>query len=167
MDLTPFSVWISALPVALTPPCRSNPLPMDLLLSPTDSQPRALRRLAAGPTPCEGDIQVFHAGQWWDLCDPGAAQREERGRQICRELGCGNLTSSRGIRESPSMGVTCGAGPLHLCQPKLGNIRSCPRTRVVCKPRDPWGAGGWNSHTWGMGGDGGNQIHVGFGLLAG
>ncbi|NWS30397.1 CD5 protein, partial [Polioptila caerulea] len=43
----------------------------------SDSQPRALRRLAAGPTPCEGDIQIFHAGQWWDLCDSGAAQRAE------------------------------------------------------------------------------------------
>uniref|UniRef100_A0A8C3NZS5 SRCR domain-containing protein n=1 Tax=Cyanoderma ruficeps TaxID=181631 RepID=A0A8C3NZS5_9PASS len=100
----------------------------------SDSQPRALRRLAGGPTPCEGDIQVFHAGQWRDLCDSGAAQRHERGRQICRELACGNLTSSTGIQEPPSTGVTCGAGPLHLCQPRLGNTRSCSRTRVVCKP---------------------------------
>ncbi|NWV59573.1 CD5 protein, partial [Malurus elegans] len=53
----------------------------------SDSQPRALRRLAAGPTPCEGDIQLFHEGQWRDLCDSGAAQRAQRGRQICRELG--------------------------------------------------------------------------------
>ncbi|NWI35220.1 CD5 protein, partial [Picathartes gymnocephalus] len=95
----------------------------------SDSQPRALRRLAAGPTPCEGDIQLFHAGQWRDLCDSGAARRAERGRQICRELGCGNLTSSREIREPPSTGVTCGLGPLHLCQPKLGNARSCSRSR--------------------------------------
>ncbi|XP_058276963.1 T-cell surface glycoprotein CD5 [Hirundo rustica] len=107
----------------------------------SDSQPRALRRLAAGPTPCEGDIQVFHAGQWRDLCDPGAAQRGERGRQICRELGCGNLTSSTGIREPPSTGVTCGLGPLHLCQPELGNIRSCSRTRVVCQDSKPLPSG--------------------------
>ncbi|RMB98100.1 hypothetical protein DUI87_25578 [Hirundo rustica rustica] len=120
---------------------RPLPLPMDLPLSPTDSQPRALRRLAAGPTPCEGDIQVFHAGQWRDLCDPGAAQRGERGRQICRELGCGNLTSSTGIREPPSTGVTCGLGPLHLCQPELGNIRSCSRTRVVCQDSKPLPSG--------------------------
>ncbi|NWV16565.1 CD5 protein, partial [Origma solitaria] len=76
----------------------------------SDSQPRALRRLAAGPTPCEGDIQVFHEGQWRDLCDSGAVRRAERGRQICRELGCGNLTSSVEIREPPSTGVTCGLG---------------------------------------------------------
>ncbi|XP_017584108.1 PREDICTED: T-cell surface glycoprotein CD5 [Corvus brachyrhynchos] len=106
-----------------------------------DSQPRALRRLAAGPTPCEGDIQVFHAGRWRDLCDSGAARRAERGRQICRELGCGNLTSSTEIREPPSTGVTCGIGPLHLCQPKLGNIRSCSRTRVVCQDSKPLPAG--------------------------
>ncbi|XP_048162657.1 T-cell surface glycoprotein CD5 [Corvus hawaiiensis] len=107
----------------------------------SDSQPRALRRLAAGPTPCEGDIQVFHAGRWRDLCDSGAARRAERGRQICRELGCGNLTSSTEIREPPSTGVTCGIGPLHLCQPKLGNIRSCSRTRVVCQDSKPLPAG--------------------------
>lgn len=144
------SLWISPLPMGLTPPCGSNP-------SPTGSQPQALRRLAAGPTPCEGDIQVFHAGQWWDLCDSGAAQRGKRGQQICRELGCGNLTSSTEIREPPSMGVTCGFEPLHLCQPKLGNIRSCSQTRVVCKPRDPCGAGSWNSHTCGTGRDGGTK----------
>uniref|UniRef100_U3KC31 SRCR domain-containing protein n=1 Tax=Ficedula albicollis TaxID=59894 RepID=U3KC31_FICAL len=110
---------------------------MPAFITCSDSQPRALRRLAAGPTPCEGDIQVFHAGQWWDLCDSGAAQRNKRGRQICRELGCGNLTSSMEIREPPSTGVTCGIGPLHLCQPKLGNIRSCSRTRVVCQDSKP------------------------------
>ncbi|NXD30447.1 CD5 protein, partial [Spelaeornis formosus] len=71
----------------------------------SDSQPRALRRVAAGPTPCEGDIQVFHAGQWWDLCDSGAAQRDE----------------------------------------------------LVCKPREPWGAGSWNSHTYETGRDGGTK----------
>ncbi|XP_014734214.1 PREDICTED: T-cell surface glycoprotein CD5 isoform X2 [Sturnus vulgaris] len=103
----------------------------------SDSQPRALRRLAAGPTPCEGDIQVFHAGQWWDLCDSGAVQRNKRGQQICRELGCGNLTSSMEIREPPSTGVTCGIGSLHLCQPERGNIRSCSRTRVVCQDSKP------------------------------
>ncbi|KAM7019709.1 T-cell surface glycoprotein CD5 [Passerculus sandwichensis] len=103
----------------------------------SDSQPRALRRLAAGPTPCEGDIQVFHEGQWWDLCESRAAQRDRHGRQICRELGCGNLTSSMEIREPPSTGVTCGLEPLHLCQPKPGNSRSCSRTRVVCQDSKP------------------------------
>uniref|UniRef100_A0A8C5IRW7 SRCR domain-containing protein n=1 Tax=Junco hyemalis TaxID=40217 RepID=A0A8C5IRW7_JUNHY len=103
----------------------------------SDSQPRALRRLAAGPTSCEGDIQVFHAGQWWDLCESRAAQRDRHGRQICRELGCGNLTSSTEIREPPSTGVTCGLEPLHLCQPKPGNSRSCSRTRVVCQDSKP------------------------------
>ncbi|NWV72569.1 CD5 protein, partial [Dasyornis broadbenti] len=107
----------------------------------SDSQPRALRRLAAGPNPCQGHIQVFHEGRWRDLCDSGAARRAERGRQICRELGCGNLTSSTEIREPPSTGVTCGVGPLHLCQPRLGNTRSCSRTRVVCQDSEPLPAG--------------------------
>ncbi|RLV97237.1 hypothetical protein DV515_00012040 [Chloebia gouldiae] len=71
------------------------------------------------------------------------------------------------IREPPLTGVTCGLEPLHLCQPKLGNIRSCSRTRVVCKPRDSYSTGNWNSHTCGMGRNGGDQIHVGFGFLEG
>ncbi|KAF1483417.1 T-cell surface glycoprotein CD5, partial [Eudyptula minor novaehollandiae] len=57
------------------------------------SQPQALWRLAAGPTPCEGDIEVFHEGRWRVLCD-NQAQRAEWGRQLCRELRCGNLSSS-------------------------------------------------------------------------
>ncbi|NXA68057.1 CD5 protein, partial [Mohoua ochrocephala] len=95
----------------------------------SDSRPRALRRLAAGPAPCQGDIQLFHAGRWRDLCDSGAAQRAKRGREICRELGCGNLTSSTEIREPPSMGITCEGDALHLCQPRLGDTQSCSRTR--------------------------------------
>ncbi|NWI58955.1 CD5 protein, partial [Calyptomena viridis] len=94
----------------------------------SDSQPRALRRLGGGRTPCEGDIQVFHAGQWQVLCDNGE-RRSQRGRQLCRELRCGNVTASSQIREPPSMGVTCGIDPLHLCHGNLGNLRSCSRTR--------------------------------------
>ncbi|NXY24332.1 CD5 protein, partial [Atrichornis clamosus] len=82
----------------------------------SDSQPRAMRRLAAGPTPCEGDIQIFHAGEWWDLCVP-REQRAERGRQICQELRCGNLTSSTEIREPPSMGVGFGLMGVHIPAP--------------------------------------------------
>ncbi|NXM07153.1 CD5 protein, partial [Tyrannus savana] len=94
----------------------------------SDSQPRVLRRLGSGPTPCEGDIQVFQGGQWRVLCDDGA-RRSQRGRQLCRELRCGNLTSSAEIREPPSMGVTCGIDPLHLCHGNLGSLQSCSRTR--------------------------------------
>ncbi|NWT03726.1 CD5 protein, partial [Mionectes macconnelli] len=102
----------------------------------SDSQPRVLWRLGSGPTPCEGDIQVFQGGQWRVLCDDGA-QRSQRGRQLCRELHCGNLTSSAEIREPPSMGVTCGIDPLHLCHGNLGSLRSCSRTRVVCHDSKP------------------------------
>ncbi|NXI65677.1 CD5 protein, partial [Anseranas semipalmata] len=78
------------------------------------SQPRAARRLVAGPTPCEGDIEVFHQGHWRALCDEWA-QRVERGRQLCRELRCGNLSSSTEVRDPPSRGVTCSTRDLHLC----------------------------------------------------
>uniref|UniRef100_A0A8B9RZA4 SRCR domain-containing protein n=1 Tax=Accipiter nisus TaxID=211598 RepID=A0A8B9RZA4_9AVES len=97
------------------------------------SQPQALRRLAAGPTPCEGDVEVFHDGQWHVLCD-NSARRAEWGRQLCRELRCGNLSSSTEIGTPASMGVTCKGHNLHLCHTSFGALRTCSRTRVVCKP---------------------------------
>ncbi|NXV95551.1 CD5 protein, partial [Calonectris borealis] len=92
------------------------------------SQPQALWRLVAGPTPCEGDVEVFHEGRWRVLCDNGA-QRAERGRQLCQELRCGNLSSSTKVQDPPSMGVTCWAPTLHLCPASLGGPQSCARTR--------------------------------------
>ncbi|XP_029894309.1 T-cell surface glycoprotein CD5 isoform X3 [Aquila chrysaetos chrysaetos] len=100
------------------------------------SQPQALRRLAAGPTPCEGDVEVFHGGRWHVLCDD-FVQRAERGRQLCRELRCGNLSSSTEIRDPPSTGVTCKGRNLHLCHASLGAPRTCSRTRVVCQDSKP------------------------------
>ncbi|NXO48895.1 CD5 protein, partial [Aramus guarauna] len=100
------------------------------------SQPQALRRLAAGPTPCEGDVEVFHEGRWWVLCDT-SAHRAKWGRQLCQELRCGNLTSSAEIRDPPSMGVTCRVPTLHLCSASLEAPRTCSRTRVVCQDSKP------------------------------
>ncbi|NXH21489.1 CD5 protein, partial [Bucco capensis] len=77
------------------------------------SQPQALRRLAAGPTPCEGDMEVFHQGQWQVLC-VHRTQRAQWGRQLCRELRCGNLSSSSETQEPPAMGVSCKVPILHL-----------------------------------------------------
>ncbi|NXL11997.1 CD5 protein, partial [Mesembrinibis cayennensis] len=70
------------------------------------SLPQALRRLAAGRTPCEGDVEVFHEGRWQVLCD-NRAQRARWGKQLCQELRCGNLSSSTEVRDPPSTGVTC------------------------------------------------------------
>ncbi|KFO79612.1 T-cell surface glycoprotein CD5, partial [Cuculus canorus] len=100
------------------------------------SQPQALRRLADGPTPCEGDIEVFHEGRWRVLCD-SRVQRAERGRRLCRELQCGNLSSSTEIHDPPSMGVTCSVPNLHLCHANLGPLQTCSRTRVVCQDSKP------------------------------
>ncbi|XP_010019893.1 PREDICTED: T-cell surface glycoprotein CD5, partial [Nestor notabilis] len=99
------------------------------------SQPRALRRLASGPTPCEGDIEVFHEGQWQGgLCD-NRTLRAQWGRELCQELRCGNLSSSTEIRDPPSTGVTCGVPNLHLCP--ITRTQSCSRIRVVCQDSKP------------------------------
>uniref|UniRef100_A0A672V385 SRCR domain-containing protein n=1 Tax=Strigops habroptila TaxID=2489341 RepID=A0A672V385_STRHB len=98
------------------------------------SQPQALRRLASGPTPCEGDIEVFHEGRWQVLCD-NRALRVQWGRELCQELRCGNLSSSTEIRDPPSAGVTCGAPNLHLCP--IRQSQSCSRIRVVCQDSKP------------------------------
>ncbi|NXC49241.1 CD5 protein, partial [Penelope pileata] len=104
------------------------------------SQPRASRRLASGPTPCEGDIEVFHGGHWHVLCD-NRAHRSERGHQLCSELRCGPLSSVTEIRDPPANGVTCSARHLHLCPQSFGKPRACTRTRVVCEDSRPRPAG--------------------------
>ncbi|NXS67558.1 CD5 protein, partial [Pandion haliaetus] len=93
------------------------------------SEPQALWRLAAGPTPCEGDIEVFHEGRWRVLCNNRAQEDAAWGRQLCQELRCGNLSSSSKIRDAPSMGVTCKGRTLHLCHASLGALQTCSRTR--------------------------------------
>uniref|UniRef100_A0A8V5G0C7 Uncharacterized protein n=1 Tax=Melopsittacus undulatus TaxID=13146 RepID=A0A8V5G0C7_MELUD len=108
----------------------------------SDSQPKALRRLASGPTPCEGNIEVFHRNQWRVLCH-NRTLRAQWGRELCQELRCGNLSSSTEIRDPPSMGVTCGVPDLHLCP--LSDTPSCSRIAVVCqdsKPHPPGMAAG-------------------------
>uniref|UniRef100_A0A663LY92 SRCR domain-containing protein n=1 Tax=Athene cunicularia TaxID=194338 RepID=A0A663LY92_ATHCN len=104
------------------------------------SQPQAVRRLAGGPTPCEGDIEVFHQGRWQVLCD-NWAQRASWGRQLCQELRCGNLSSSTELRGPPSTGVICKIPTLHLCSASLGGPQTCSRTRVVCQDSKPQPAG--------------------------
>uniref|UniRef100_A0A8C0FD61 SRCR domain-containing protein n=1 Tax=Bubo bubo TaxID=30461 RepID=A0A8C0FD61_BUBBB len=104
------------------------------------SQPQALRRLAGGPTPCEGDVEVFHEGRWQVLCD-NRAQRSNWGRQLCQELRCGNLSSSTELRDPPSMGVICKIPTLHLCSTSLRGPQTCSRTRVVCRDSKPQPAG--------------------------
>ncbi|NXE16237.1 CD5 protein, partial [Lophotis ruficrista] len=103
-------------------------------------QPQALRRLAAGPTPCEGDVEVFHEGRWRALCD-NWLQRAKWGRQLCQELRCGNLSSSAEIRDPASTGVPCSLPTLHLCHASLGAPKTCSRTRVVCQDSKPRPAG--------------------------
>lgn len=104
------------------------------------SQPRAGRRLAGGPTPCEGHIEVFQRGQWHTLCDE-QAHRVERGHQLCRELRCGDLSSSAELQEPRAGGVICKERYLHLCPESPEEVHSCSRTHVVCQKSKPPPAG--------------------------
>ncbi|POI25421.1 hypothetical protein CIB84_010827, partial [Bambusicola thoracicus] len=104
------------------------------------SQPRAGRRLAGGPTPCEGHIEVFQRGRWHTLCDE-QAQRLERGHQLCRELRCGDLSSSAELREPRARGVICKERYLHLCPESPEEVHGCSRTHVVCQKSQPPPAG--------------------------
>ncbi|XP_014804244.1 PREDICTED: T-cell surface glycoprotein CD5 [Calidris pugnax] len=94
------------------------------------------RRLGGGPTPCEGDIEVFHDGRWRVLCDE-RGQRAQRGQQLCQELRCGNLSSSAEVRDPPATGVTCKVPTLHLCSTSLEGPQTCSRTRIVCQDSKP------------------------------
>ncbi|XP_021256778.1 T-cell surface glycoprotein CD5 isoform X2 [Numida meleagris] len=104
------------------------------------SQPRAKRRLAGGPTPCEGYIEVFQKGRWHVLCDM-QGYGAERGRQLCRELRCGDLSYSTELRNPRVSGVTCREHYLHLCPESLQEVRACSRTLVVCQDSKPPPAG--------------------------
>ncbi|NXP02887.1 CD5 protein, partial [Thinocorus orbignyianus] len=105
---------------------RAQPGIMPTFIICSGTPPQALRRLGAGPTPCEGDIEVFHEGQWRVLCD-NRAQRARRGHQLCQELRCGNLSSSTEVRDPPAMGVTCWLPSLHLCSTSFGGQDSKPQ----------------------------------------
>ncbi|KAM8807349.1 T-cell surface glycoprotein CD5 [Eudromia elegans] len=100
------------------------------------SQPRAMRRLAGGLTPCEGHVEVFGGDRWRALCDE-PARRAEWGRQLCQELRCGRLSSSAALGEPPATGVPCAARSLHLCPASRGALRTCSRIRVVCQDSKP------------------------------
>nr|XP_009669012.1 PREDICTED: T-cell surface glycoprotein CD5 [Struthio camelus australis] len=100
------------------------------------SQPRAMRRLVGGLTTCEGYIEVFHGDRWQVLCDE-PRQRAERGKQVCQELRCGNLSSSTMLEDPPTMGITCTARDLHLCPASHRGLRTCSRTRIVCQDSKP------------------------------
>ncbi|XP_010709072.1 T-cell surface glycoprotein CD5 isoform X3 [Meleagris gallopavo] len=104
------------------------------------SQPRAGRRLAGGPTPCEGHIEVFQRGHWHMLCDE-QVHRVERSRQLCRELRCGDLSFSTELRDSHASGIICKERYLHLCPESSKEVQGCSRTHVVCQKSKPPPAG--------------------------
>ncbi|XP_028928861.1 soluble scavenger receptor cysteine-rich domain-containing protein SSC5D isoform X2 [Ornithorhynchus anatinus] len=85
-------------------------------------------RLADGPEPCAGRLEVWYGGSWGTVCDDGWDPRDAA--VACRELGCGGLR--------PRVGKTyygSGAGPIWLddvsCSGREASLADCPAP--------PWG----------------------------
>ncbi|XP_038608943.1 LOW QUALITY PROTEIN: soluble scavenger receptor cysteine-rich domain-containing protein SSC5D [Tachyglossus aculeatus] len=85
-------------------------------------------RLADGPEPCAGRLEVWYGGSWGTVCDDGWDPRDAA--VACRELGCGGLR--------PRVGKTyygSGAGPIWLddvsCSGHEASLAECPAP--------PWG----------------------------
>lgn len=83
---------------------------------------------------------MFQRGQWHTLCDE-QAHRVERGHQLCRELRCGDLSSSAELQEPRAGGVICKERYLHLCPESPEEVHGCSRTHVVCQKSKPPPAG--------------------------
>ncbi|XP_019340826.1 T-cell surface glycoprotein CD5 [Alligator mississippiensis] len=100
------------------------------------SQPKAMERLVDGQSPCDGNIEVFHEGKWEVLCDK-SEHRQRRGEQICKELQCGNLSSSAEVKDHKVEGIYCQEGSFHLCHTFQRKTKNCFRTRIVCQDFKP------------------------------
>ncbi|XP_038624347.1 CD5 antigen-like [Tachyglossus aculeatus] len=85
-------------------------------------------RLAAGPGPCSGRVEVKHLGQWGTVCSDGWDLRD--GRVLCRELGCGRPSWARGRCD----GSAGGAGPVWLARVGCRGYEA----RVARCPHPPW-----------------------------
>ncbi|XP_064139127.1 CD5 antigen-like isoform X1 [Loxodonta africana] len=86
-------------------------------------------RLADGPGRCIGRVEVKHQDQWGTVCKAG--WNLQAAKVVCRQLGCGKATLTRGNCKR----ATQGQGPIWLnqvsCSGKELTIQDCPSR--------PWG----------------------------
>eukprot|EP00118_Oscarella_pearsei_P015901 m.147663 g.147663 ORF g.147663 m.147663 type:complete len:803 (+) comp38469_c0_seq27:566-2974(+) len=79
-------------------------------------------RLAGGPTPNEGRVEVYHSGEWGIVCDDGWDTRDAR--VVCRQLG---YTDAQAAKQRSQYGA--GTGPMLIddvsCLGAENNIGHC------------------------------------------
>ncbi|NXI38040.1 DMBT1 protein, partial [Galbula dea] len=85
-------------------------------------------RLAEGPNPCAGRVEVLHSGQWGTICDDHWDLKDAA--VVCRQLGCGKAQEALGQAHFGQ-----GTGDIWLtevtCSGKEENLAQCPA--------HPWG----------------------------
>ncbi|XP_066486187.1 scavenger receptor cysteine-rich type 1 protein M130-like [Tiliqua scincoides] len=80
-------------------------------------------KLAGGPTPCSGRVEVLHNQQWGTVCDSGWDLADAR--VACKEVGCGEaLAAPRGAK------FGAGSGPTWMnqvnCTGEEDSLSKCP-----------------------------------------
>nr|XP_033775720.1 T-cell surface glycoprotein CD5 [Geotrypetes seraphini] len=111
-------------------------------------QPKVTTRLVNGTSRCEGNVEVYHQGRWKTLCND-ASDKHSRGRKVCMEQRCGNLTvpapETRRDKPTPKQhGLSCTAREVEECH--TFNLSICNPARIICenpelKKRKGLGAG--------------------------
>ncbi|XP_026174460.1 scavenger receptor cysteine-rich type 1 protein M130-like [Mastacembelus armatus] len=77
-------------------------------------------RLINGTDQCSGRVEVFHNGQWWNLCNNNWGPREAT--VVCNEINCGTPKKSQ---DRFNFGGNSGEGYTSKCSGNVSSISQC------------------------------------------